>query len=173
MTAKTVKVERRDMDLSERFFLKEILRGLWTTNRHFWRNWFRRKDTATLNYPEETRPYPERWRGLHRLMQRDDGTVRCVACMLCATHCPANCITIKAAEHPQGAYEKVAESFDIDLLKCIFCGMCEEACPCDAIRLDTLVHAAPVGRRCEAIISLPELLSRGGPSKAIQGGRNT
>jgi NADH-quinone oxidoreductase subunit I len=172
MTASTVKVKRRAMDLSERLFLKEILRGLLTTNRHFWRNWFRRQDTATLNYPEETRPYPERWRGLHRLMHREDGSVRCVACMLCATHCPADCITIEGAEHPDISCEKVALSFDIDLLKCIYCGMCEEACPCDAIRLDTGLHAKPVFRRCEAIITLPELLSRGALSEAKQGGRN-
>ncbi len=173
MTARIVKVKRREMALSERLFLKEIIRGLLTTNRHFWRNWVRRKDTATLNYPEETRPYPPRWRGLHRLMHRADGSVRCVACMLCATHCPAACIEIDEAEHPSIDCEKVPTRFDIDLLKCIFCGLCEEACPCDAIRLDTGTHAPSVTCRVDAVIEMEELLSRGGLSDAQQGGEDT
>ncbi len=166
MGGKTVPIVRKAMTLGERLYLPEILRGLWTTNRHFWqRVWYPGKG-ITLRYPEESRPYPPRWRGLHRLMHRQDGSVRCVACMLCATHCPANCMTIIAGEHPDPAIEKVPLSFDIDLLKCINCGFCVEACPCDAIRMDTGIHAAPVGDRASAIISMPELLSRSGPSKA-------
>lgn len=166
MAGKTVKIKRRPMTLTERTYLKEVVRGLWTTNRHFWRNLFVRQARPTLRYPEQTRPYPKRWRGLHRLMRRPDGSIRCVACMMCATHCPANCITIEAAEHPDPAIEKVATRFDIDLLKCIFCGYCQEACPCDAIRLDTGVHAPPVRNRLDAIATMSEMLARGGPSKA-------
>jgi NADH-quinone oxidoreductase subunit I len=172
MKVRVRKVQRREMTLLERFYIVEIVRGLLTTNRHFWRNWLRRKDTQTLEYPEQRRKYAARWRGLHRLMHRDDQSVRCVACMMCSTHCPANCIAIVAGEHEDPAVEKYPLSFEIDLLKCIYCGMCEEACPCDAIRLDTGLHAPPVRRREDAIIGMDELLSRSGPSQARQGGRN-
>src|SRR5262249_31758116 len=64
-------------------FLPAILKGLGVTARHFFRNVFARKETATVEYPEVKPPYPERFRGVHRLMLREDGSVRCVACMLC------------------------------------------------------------------------------------------
>jgi len=159
------------MTLAEQLYVVELFKGLLTTNRHFWRNWIRRKDTVTLEYPEEKREYPARWRGLHRLMLREDGTERCVACMMCATNCPAECMTIEAGEHDDPVIEKMPAKFEIDLLKCIFCGFCAEACPCDAIRLDTGMHAAPGYTRDDVEISKKNLLSRGTTSIARQGGK--
>ena len=103
-------------------------------------------------------------------MLRDDGQVRCVACMMCPTVCPAHCITIVPEEAPDGRIEKRPKIFEIDELRCVVCGLCAEACPCDAIRMDTLEHAKPTYRRVDAILDKEELMSRGIASSAVQGG---
>ncbi len=89
----------------------------------------------TLNYPEEKYEYSPRFKGNHVLTVKKDGSLRCTACMLCATNCPADCITIVAAEHNDPTVEKYPISYQIDVLRCVFCGFCEEACPVDAIRM--------------------------------------
>lgn len=89
----------------------------------------------TLNYPEEKYEYSPRFKGNHVLTVKKDGSLRCTACMLCATNCPADCIKITAAEHEDPSVEKYPISYEIDILRCVFCGFCEEACPVDAIRM--------------------------------------
>ena len=85
------------------------------------------------------------------------GRVRCVACFMCSTACPANCIHIVAEESPWDDREKYPKQFDIDELRCIYCGMCEEACPCDAIELTP--HYEIVGTsRQEMIFDKAKLL---------------
>ncbi len=145
----TIQVERKKMNLLERIYLPEIIRGFRITTFHFFRNLlfhlFRAfgfknfKGAVTFQYPEEQRPLSDRLRTRHRLMQREDGSPRCVACMMCETVCPAKCIYIEAAEHPDPNIEKIPASFDIDLGKCVYCGFCVEACPEDAIRMDTKI----------------------------------
>jgi NADH-quinone oxidoreductase subunit I len=139
---------QRPLNLSERLYLAETVKGLALTARHFLVNFPRhvlrglgiklgKGQTVTIEYPEERRPFAKRLRTRHRLTKRNDGTPRCVACMMCETICPAHCIHIIAQEHPDPNIEKMPKSFDIDIGVCVFCGFCVEACPEDAIRMDT------------------------------------
>ena len=75
---------------------------------------------------------PPNYRGVHRLNRDEEGRVKCVACYMCSTACPAECITIEAGEDAR-TREKFPVRYDIDLLRCVFCGYCVEACPTDAI----------------------------------------
>ncbi|HUU30197.1 MAG TPA: NADH-quinone oxidoreductase subunit I [archaeon] len=139
---------RPTLTFLERTYLKEILRGLWITNLHFVVNIFfhilhlfgirtRRKGAVTIQYPEEHRGYHRRLRTSHYLTKREDGSPRCVGCMMCETVCPAHCIFITAKEHPDPNVEKQAYSYTIDMGRCVYCGFCVEACPEDAIRMDS------------------------------------
>jgi NADH-quinone oxidoreductase subunit I len=141
-------MRRRELTVWEKMYLPQILSGLRITFRHFFRNLALHsahrfgflkhlRASATYQYPEEPRPLGMRFRGRHRLIVRDEGTPRCVGCMLCETVCPAKCITIVAAEHPDPNVEKYPVRFDIDLGVCVYCGYCVEVCPEDAIRMDT------------------------------------
>ncbi len=117
------------------WYLPAILSGLLFTLKTMIRNILRPKKMLTLNYPEEKYEYSPRFKGSHILTVRKNGDIRCTACMLCATACPADCITITASEHEDPHVEKYPISYEIDVLRCVYCGFCEEACPVDAIRM--------------------------------------
>ncbi len=118
-----------------KWYLPGIIGGLSITMKHLLVNLFNRKDMITLNYPEEKYEYSPRFKGNHVLTVKKDGSLRCTACMLCATNCPAECISIVASEHEDPEVEKYPISYEIDILRCVFCGYCEEACPVDAVRM--------------------------------------
>lgn len=118
-----------------RWYLPGILEGLWLTLCYMVRNLFHQQSMPTLNYPEEVYPYGPRFKGNHVLTVKKDGSLRCTACMLCATNCPAQCISITASEHEDPKVEKFPVRYEIDILRCVFCGFCEEACPVDAVRM--------------------------------------
>lgn len=120
---------------SSKWYLPGIFTGLAITAKHLLRNLFDRKQMMTLNYPEEKYEYSPRFKGNHVLTVKKDGSLRCTACMLCATNCPAECIHIVASEHPDPSVEKYPIKYEIDILRCVFCGFCEEACPVDAVRM--------------------------------------
>ena len=106
-------------------FLGEILSGMALTLKYFF------KPKVTINYPYEKGPLSPRFRGEHALRRYEDGEERCIACKLCEAVCPAQAITIEAAEREDGT--RRTTRYDIDMTKCIYCGLCEEACPVDAI----------------------------------------
>ncbi len=166
-----VDVTPKPMSASDYFFVPAVLRGLGTTLRHCLGNMGRggtnKKNVWVVKYPEEKRDHrnvldggQERsnFRGVHRLNRDEQGRERCVACFMCSTACPANCIDIVAEAAPWEDREKRPKSFQIDELKCIFCGMCEEACPCDAIELTPRYEIVGTSRE-EMIFDKEKLLT--------------
>jgi NADH-quinone oxidoreductase subunit I len=111
----------------------------------------------TLQYPEQRLPQKKGYRGEHRLKRDELGRPKCVACLMCQSACPAQCISITATESPWPDREKVPLKFEINMLECIYCGMCEEACPCDAIELTPRYNVVSTTRE-EKIYDLTKLL---------------
>jgi len=141
-----IQIKPRPINRSESIYLPEVIRGFGATVRHFFTSFGQGKTSRTMQYPEERKEHRSveeggqhigNYRGVHRLNRDEQGRVKCVACMMCPTICPARCIHITAAESPWDDREKYPKKFEIDELRCIFCGMCEEACPVDAIELTT------------------------------------
>lgn len=149
-------VSPRRMTVAERLYLP-LLPGLLITMRHFLGNFFRLRKPVTIQYPEQRREYSHRYRGHHILTTRPDGSVRCVACFLCATNCPADCIRIEAAEQPDVNVEKYPIVYEIDMLRCVFCGYCVDACPEEAIIMSNNYDMAFYSRE-QSIVGKQDLM---------------
>ncbi|OWP84494.1 NADH-quinone oxidoreductase subunit I [Flavobacterium davisii] len=134
LSGRKKEVSNKKMTFWESLYLVAIVKGLFTTIRHL----FKRK--VTIKYPEQVRPFSPVYRGQHMLKRDEQGRENCTACGMCAVACPAEAITMTAAERQKGEEylyreEKYASTYEINMLRCIFCGLCEEACPKDAIYL--------------------------------------
>jgi NADH-quinone oxidoreductase subunit I len=147
-------IEEPKVGFWEKLYFPAILAGLGTTAKHM------TKTPKTESYPEQEPTLPPNYRGVHRLNRDTEGRVKCVACYMCATACPANCIDIVAAPAPEAwtDREKYPALFCIDELRCIYCGMCEEACPVDAIELTTMYDLTGLSRE-QMIFDKEKLLS--------------
>ena len=145
LTTRSKDVVNKQMTFSERIYLPAVLGGMWITLKHFF------KKKATIKYPEVQRPMSDVYRGQHVLKRDEQGRERCTACGLCAVACPAEAITMVAAERTKEQAhlyreEKYAATYEINMLRCIFCGLCEEACPKQAIFLTNRIVDADFGR---------------------------
>ena len=147
------------LTLLEQSYLPQILGGLVVTGRHIVKAALG-DGAVTMEYPEVQHQPSPNYRGVHRLNKDEQGRVKCVACMLCATACPVHCIDIVGATAPEAWMdrEKYCQSFVIDELRCIYCGMCEEACPVDAIELTSMYDLSGLSRE-EMIFDKTKLLS--------------
>lgn len=146
LTNRAKAVDRRPMTFLESIYLWNILKGMITTFSHMF------KKQPTIQYPEVKRPFSPVFRGLHVLNRDEEGRENCTACGLCAVACPAEAITMEAAERLPGEEhlykeEKYAAKYEINMLRCIFCGLCEEACPKDAIYLSETFTPANFDRK--------------------------
>jgi NADH-quinone oxidoreductase subunit I len=129
-------VSNKEMTFLEKMYLVAIAKGLWITIKHLFTS------KVTIQYPEQVRKMSPVYRGQHMLKRDEQGRENCTACGLCALSCPAEAITMTAAERkPDEKHlyreEKYASVYEINMLRCIFCGLCEEACPKDAVYLTT------------------------------------
>ena len=146
LTNKAQAVNRQPMTFWERLYLINIIKGMMITFSHMF------KKQPTIRYPEQKRAFSPVFRGLHVLNRDEQGRERCTACGLCAVACPAEAITMEAAERLEGEEnlyreEKYAAKYEINMLRCIFCGLCEEACPKDAIYLSETFAPANYTRK--------------------------
>ena len=156
-------IPRHGNNVKDKLFLPAIFDGFKITFKHLFDNVTDINAVDTLAYPEEQpTDITDRYRGLHRLTHRADDTVACVACFMCATACPANCIFIEATEREDESDEKMPQSFFIDTLECVFCGYCVEACPCDAIRMDTGIFSLTGNKREDFVLNKEQLLANKG-----------
>jgi NADH-quinone oxidoreductase subunit I len=145
LTNRAKVVVKKEMTIAEKLYLPAIAKGLGITLKHF----FMKK--PTIRYPEVKREFAPVFRGKHVLKRDEKGAERCTACGLCAVACPAEAITMVAAERKKGEEhlyreEKYAATYEINMLRCIFCGLCEEACPKQAIFLTETVTTAEYHR---------------------------
>ncbi len=146
LTSRAKAVERSPMTFLEQLYLWNILKGMFITFLHIF------KKQPTIRYPEQKREFSRVFRGLHVLNRDSEGRENCTACGLCAVACPAEAITMEAAERLDSEKhlyreEKYAAKYEINMLRCIFCGLCEEACPKDAIYLSETFTPADFARK--------------------------
>jgi len=134
LTTRSKVASNKKMTFVEKLYIPAIMGGMALTLKHFF------KKKVTIQYPEQKREFAPVFRGQHVLKRDENGAERCTACGLCAVACPAEAITMTAAERKPGEEalyreEKYASVYEINMLRCIFCGLCEEACPKEAIFL--------------------------------------
>jgi NADH-quinone oxidoreductase subunit I len=169
-------VQEPRLGLAEQLYLPAIMEGLQTTVRHMAGTLFG-QGARTVQFPEEPTKIAPNYRGVHRLNRDEQGRVKCVACYMCSTACPAHCIDIVAAPSPWPDREKYPETFVIDELRCIYCGMCEQACPVDAIELTTLYDLTGLSRedmmfdKEKLLAVFDETVRRGTDPVRTRGGR--
>lgn len=112
----------------------------------------------TIQYPEEKRLLPERFRYIPMLIwdteKKED---RCTACGICAKVCPPQCIWIVRDQDEKGKPITRPAEFYIDAAVCMSCSFCAEFCPFDAIRMNHDYELAVYDRYPQLVYNKAEL----------------
>jgi len=112
----------------------------------------------TIQYPEERRKLPERFRYIPMLVyDAETGEDRCTACGTCARVCPPQCIWIVRAKDERGKPIARPAEFYIDASICMNCGLCAEFCPFDAIKMNHDFEIAAYQRMPDLLFDLTKL----------------
>jgi NADH-quinone oxidoreductase subunit I len=107
------------------------------------KNLFRKP--VTIHYPEVTRQYPDRFRGVLALTyDKETGEENCIGCRLCEYICPPQVIKVEMLKAEKRNY---AKSFTLELYACEFCELCVQVCPTDAIIMMKSFDLATADRR--------------------------
>ena len=128
--------------------VKSFITGMRLTLNHF----NKKKDlVATLQYPHEKWPVPERDIGFDH---SDYNLIRsrlhvdiddCIACMQCERACPVDCIKIDSIKPPKDndfdcgmtsndtQKKMIVSRFTIDMSECMYCNLCVFPCPEECI----------------------------------------
>jgi NADH-quinone oxidoreductase subunit I len=161
-----------------------IIRGLWTTFKHFIETYLedityrgkryyntegilRRSSSKgrgifTVQYPEEKLPVPEEFRYIPFLVYEEgpngEKKQRCTSCGICPKVCPPQCIWIVRSNDPvTGRPIPSPAQFYIDIDICMNCGLCAEFCPFDAIKMDHDYEIASTNRYKDNIYDIEKL----------------
>ncbi len=124
----SIGVKVLERPIAQTSYVRATIKGMALTLKHLLD-----PDKVTIQYPEQKWPLSPRWRGTHRMLTTEDGKAKCVACGLCPSVCPANCIKLVPGEDENG--NRYPLVFEIDEFRCIFCGYCQEVCPEEAIHV--------------------------------------
>ena len=130
--------------------VKTLFEGMQLTLKHFNK---KEELVATLQYPHEKWPIPERNIGFendeYNLIRSrlhvdiDD----CIGCLQCERACPVDCIKIETVKKPKKteldfdfgitsndtAKKMLVSRFSIDMSECMYCNLCEYPCPEECI----------------------------------------
>jgi NADH-quinone oxidoreductase subunit I len=99
----------------------------------------------TVHYPDVTRAYPDRYRGVLALTyDKETAEENCIGCRLCEYICPPQVIKVEMLKAEKRNY---AKSFTLELYACEFCELCVQVCPTDAIVMMKSFDVATTDRR--------------------------
>jgi NADH-quinone oxidoreductase subunit I len=112
----------------------------------------------TIQYPEEKRLLPERFRFIPMLLwDTEKGEDRCTACGICAKVCPPQCIWIVRDADANGKPVTRPAEFYIDIAVCMSGSFCVEFCPFDAIKMNHDYELAVYDRYPQLVYDKEEL----------------